>query len=1245
MYTPVSPRLIALLFSVFYFLPFSYNQTPCDSNPAAPFALSSSTTFCAEADGPTTILFTIFNTGSPGTYEVLFPDGTDTTIVDLEISINISREFNFDCENMPGDPNPPTSSNNFFSYQNEVQVTRTDCVDALGQLSVGFYNFNVVPNPINGFTVATNTDCMSAPFLVDFNSDICDDDLVETYQWYIDNDPIPAPVGNEADLEDYAFPGPGTYTVRLEVSDYFNCGPYSFEQDLTITVEPDINVNISLDSSQLCLPIFEVLTLNASVYADSYLWSSPDNVTFSDPTSPNPVITVNNDQAGTYQIILEATNAECGTVSQTFSIETFSEQAISVVGEVVACTDTPINLCDYIDYEPNPSSVVWSSSNPGFTIDDPAALCPEISFSEAGDWIVTVTGFDICESPFSEDVPIAVTPTQTVVIDLPPIDTLCETDPMINLLDLVSPSSYIVECQGDGVVDCEFVPADNLGLTTVTFVDSCGSFYDYQFFVTAEGGFSGGTPVLCIGDSLDLFQIQPGSYDAPQIIDNVFYSEGLPAGAYPISFTSDAFCGGTGSFEIQVVEIPAADFLIATPSCVVDQMIFPLGSTIDLENLSLGTVECYTILETGEEICNSENASFTFDQSGEYTLQQIVGLSNAGCQDTITQSILIEPEFAPDFAVTVDSTNCDSLFISFLADTLVADYSYTWTFSDGSMSTQANPTIAVERPFVPSLFTANLEITTYCGSVPFTFELDLPARFQVSFDILNDNDSSCSGETVYFQNTSTNYDSLSVTFGDITVSNEFLDSLVFQNTSDTIQWIPIVLEGFRENCPPRQVIDTLILYPLNTTAQFSFNWDGPPCSPFVVTLMNSSTPGSTNTVYWGDGSTPESIGTLAEVEHQFLVANDTTITVTLVSELCGRDTISKELTILASPTLAFDYFPLSAQCVGDSILFVPAGAIAPSWSFDWQFGDTNGSQQLEPIHQYAEAGNYTALLTVTDEDGCQTVLDQTLTIQSYSGEELLIAANNYACVDEVLALQLISAETEVFIDYGNNFVATEIDAFSYDQPGEYQLTVSSIDENGCSQDTSLLIQVVPPIEVFIIPDSNTIVRGLGDLVELDFMALPDRALSFILWEGDSILFKNTKETVGQAIDHGLFHLTIVDQFGCQAEDEIFVQVNKNYESAIYVPNAFTPDNDGANDYFYIFAKDNTVANIHSFRIFDRWGQMVHEKEDIQPNDILSGWDGRLDGAQLNPQVLVWIAEIEFVDGIKATLSGDLHLLR
>ncbi|MEZ4933657.1 MAG: gliding motility-associated C-terminal domain-containing protein [Saprospiraceae bacterium] len=79
---------------------------------------------------------------------------------------------------------------------------------------------------------------------------------------------------------------------------------------------------------------------------------------------------------------------------------------------------------------------------------------------------------------------------------------------------------------------------------------------------------------------------------------------------------------------------------------------------------------------------------------------------------------------------------------------------------------------------------------------------------------------------------------------------------------------------------------------------------------------------------------------------------------------------------------------------------------------------------------------------------------------------------------------------------------------------------------------------------------------------------------------------------------------------------------------------------------YTFMEDS-VAEVKSFMVFNRWGESVFEHHNFEPapRDFTFGWDGKLRGEFLNPGVFVWFAEILFTDGSTGIYKGDVTLIR
>jgi gliding motility-associated-like protein len=98
----------------------------------------------------------------------------------------------------------------------------------------------------------------------------------------------------------------------------------------------------------------------------------------------------------------------------------------------------------------------------------------------------------------------------------------------------------------------------------------------------------------------------------------------------------------------------------------------------------------------------------------------------------------------------------------------------------------------------------------------------------------------------------------------------------------------------------------------------------------------------------------------------------------------------------------------------------------------------------------------------------------------------------------------------------------------------------------------------------------------------------------------------------------------------------------------YIPNTFTPNGDGYNDIFTVFASD-AIVNIKKMQVFDRWGEEV-SLTTFPPSGGLRGavwavWDGTFKGQEAASDVYVYVIVLEFADGTTETVSGDVTLLR
>jgi gliding motility-associated-like protein len=121
-----------------------------------------------------------------------------------------------------------------------------------------------------------------------------------------------------------------------------------------------------------------------------------------------------------------------------------------------------------------------------------------------------------------------------------------------------------------------------------------------------------------------------------------------------------------------------------------------------------------------------------------------------------------------------------------------------------------------------------------------------------------------------------------------------------------------------------------------------------------------------------------------------------------------------------------------------------------------------------------------------------------------------------------------------------------------------------------------------------------------------------------------------------------YRVTLVDEDGCIISDDIVISVDQSRN--VYIPNAFSPNGDGVNDDFRIFA-DAKVKTIRSLKIFDRWGENLFSISDMAPDAPDAAWDGRHRGQYVGAGVYVYFAEVVFFDGHIETLIGEVVIVR
>lgn len=204
--------------------------------------------------------------------------------------------------------------------------------------------------------------------------------------------------------------------------------------------------------------------------------------------------------------------------------------------------------------------------------------------------------------------------------------------------------------------------------------------------------------------------------------------------------------------------------------------------------------------------------------------------------------------------------------------------------------------------------------------------------------------------------------------------------------------------------------------------------------------------------------------------------------------------------------------------------------------------------------------------------------------------------------------------------------------------GDYLLRI--VDEKGCRDSINLSI-VEPDVIVVDAGPDITVDLGCSDMVNASVTS-QNPIVEYIWSPQDSFLTcKDCLNPEILALGTTTYTLKAIDEFGCEGEDSMTFFVND--KKPVYVPNVFSPNGDGLNDYFNVFG-GKAIKAIDELTVHDRWGNLVY-KGAPQFNDQGDGWNGRYKGQLVNSGVFAWMAKVRFLDDKVQILSGTVTVLR
>jgi gliding motility-associated-like protein len=321
-------------------------------------------------------------------------------------------------------------------------------------------------------------------------------------------------------------------------------------------------------------------------------------------------------------------------------------------------------------------------------------------------------------------------------------------------------------------------------------------------------------------------------------------------------------------------------------------------------------------------------------------------------------------------------------------------------------------------------------------------------------------------------------------------------------------------------------------------------------------------------------------------------------------------------------------------CQGSTVTF--ANSSVGGVSYQWNFGNGAMSGTSDATYTYNNQGQYNAQLIVTDALGCQDTAYAPITVDTTSGAMANIT-------DSTFCTGSYATFTGLYASIGNTGVtwavlgpAGTIDSirdknpltYAFPAMGSYTVMVTPHYRICKDPTTSRVITILPTPVISMLSDTS-ICAG-SEVITLHDNLNDGTAGASWTWSTGS----HTSSAVIAA--PGKYYVT-VNIHNCTSTDTI----NVTSDCYMNIPNAFTPNNDGVNDYF--FPRNLLTRGLTSFgmQIYNRWGQLIFETNSLTG----AGWDGKMNGANQPEGVFVYVIDATFRDGQKEHHQGNVTLLR
>ncbi len=287
---------------------------------------------------------------------------------------------------------------------------------------------------------------------------------------------------------------------------------------------------------------------------------------------------------------------------------------------------------------------------------------------------------------------------------------------------------------------------------------------------------------------------------------------------------------------------------------------------------------------------------------------------------------------------------------------------------------------------------------------------------------------------------------------------------------------------------------------------------------------------------------------------------------------------------------------------------------------------------LDPSDLNTEFGpTETTTYTLTASQGaCEST--SSFTINVSLEPDIMISEDFTICNGTMATLSANASESGTFTWQPIDETGDEITLDDLTETTTY--TVAFVDENGCDfPERMVTVEVVDGVNISAISFDPEESIYQGTEVTLNVETDPSTGIVYEWSTGET-----TPDIIVQPLELPTvsYGITVTDDLGCEDEQQITLDI---LEPEYAIPNAFTPDGDGVNDYFQVVVQGRNI-NVINARFYNRWGQLVHEGSGVNHR-----WSGFHKDKMAPSDVYLYQITVQLPDGKEIVEQGELTLIR